>query len=417
MSLTALKIQQEQTLDSFFNCHFNVSSYNGFVQVWSRSNATGRFMPCAFKPCSDDENRVNSSILTPWSGYDYYITPNQFTGIKDRTNKHLFAIQNVVIDIDNHSGSIDASQFDSFYSDLYNYFIANGSMPNPQTIVYSGRGMQIWFAFDAVASSLYWLVDKLTDSLLKQFDDFLSEYSIKYEGLEVDFKASKAHSGLKRFPGTVNQKTGRIGTFERIHDERYNLTNLIKDYYPQTLDTKVRKSNSKHNTYKKDLSVLKSRIECLENYVEKGFCVKGKREMFFYVYCCNVMNVYDSIEARSRVESLNKKLANPFTIKELNTVVMDSKAKPYKFRSSTIAGPNWLNFSKEEIDAINWSNSSKPRNYTRDKKIAENKKIKAENKAKVLELHSQGYNISEIARLTNIPRKTVERYSLKKETV
>ena len=79
---------------------------------------------------------------------EYFLTANSFSTPKERKKKNLYTIQNIVLDIDIHSAKRDRGIFiQRLDAVLYLAFKDETfPLPVPKTVVYTGRGIQLWWA-------------------------------------------------------------------------------------------------------------------------------------------------------------------------------------------------------------------------------------------------------------------------------
>ena len=167
---------------------------------------------------------------------DYYITANTVSGTS-RTMDGLFGLQNIVIDIDCHEENRNvAALVQAFLWRAERDMWSDRSLPRPNSIVKSGRGVQLWWAIDPCHASCLFHYNQIKTGLIDHFEELLAEYAEELDGLTVDRAASSNAVGYFRLPCTYNTAAKRYGTLQMLHKERYS-THELAGYIPTTLAT------------------------------------------------------------------------------------------------------------------------------------------------------------------------------------
>lgn len=150
------------------------------------------------------------------------------------------------IDCDMHGEDHTPSYFMQickyFREDLRDYLRACApDIPLPNTIVYSGRGLQFWWSFLPILKDYEDCYDFLLDVFINIFKKFLQD-NPQYSQFEVDEGASRNKAGLFRMPGTYNTHSDTKTSVYIIHDEVSDMFAMRKELTPKRHTPKVRTS-------------------------------------------------------------------------------------------------------------------------------------------------------------------------------
>lgn len=161
--------------------------------------------------------------------HNYYITANSFRSPTKRNMDELFAMCNIVVDIDNHNDSPnaqavfnDAKVLAGLIENRFAGFAEDRAVPGPNSIVLTGRGIQLWWAFIPTMPNFRDIFDILAVHYCNTLRDFLDCFPQESAGFSVDPGPSKNKVGLFRMPGTINPKVGIRSEVkvlsEEVHD-------------------------------------------------------------------------------------------------------------------------------------------------------------------------------------------------------
>lgn len=154
MSYQPTHQRNHQHLDGFamqFVCnHYRDASYNGYVYVATRQRRGKTpldklpFKVISAVPIADLIRWLSQMHVS--NDGDYYITANTFTSPIHRDYDHLFSINNIVIDIDCHREDMDWGRPLALSGALMAEVFLDDVIPEPNTIVFTGHGLQLWWA-------------------------------------------------------------------------------------------------------------------------------------------------------------------------------------------------------------------------------------------------------------------------------
>lgn len=416
----------DNSIDQWLDIHFGDTSFNGRAVIGHRKPGKEGIHTLSMRPLTELKPYIKMVHASP--RLDYYITANTVHGLK-RLKDELFGLQNIVIDIDCHDKEIQphaiAPLVQAFIwrskRDLWN----EGIIPPPNSIVRTGRGVQLWWAIVPCYGgrnydkSLYHY-DKIKNNFMNHIEDMLNTYSDELEGLSVDRGASSNPVGYFRLPCTYNTKSGSYGTLEILHSERYDQRVLTRLKAPEAEEKKVSKNAT--STY---IPMLQTDREVL-----KGYQTTGVRRVMQLIKLRNLRNnnagsemrdcfnfsvynalrmTFDHNEAMVRVRKFNEGFKRPMRKRELENCVSTAKAKEgYRYTNAKLI--ELLEITPEEQEAIGILPSSERQaptpNASRD---AARKALKEDRDYKILELAEKGVSQAETARILGIGKNTVGR--------
>lgn len=359
---------------------------------------------------------------------DYYIMANTVKGV-ERNTDDIFSLNNIVVDIDCHGENTELSP-----AELAQAFVwrcqrdkwSIGEMPVPNSVVYTGRGVQLWWAIDAVSVKLEWIYKRIQNWLMDGLQDVLNEYSESLAGLSIDRGASQKIAGWFRLPLTYNTVAKRWGNLQILKNERYSHQELF-EMIPEGYRTAVAERKNRDDVQvspalpciaEGDIEALKggsslmalrvykiSRLRALRD-ADKG---NEMRDLFCLVVYSALLADYDADEAWSRLQAFNRGFKEPLSDAELKNNMMSATRKfGYKLTNQWIIDS--LSITEDEQEQIGIYPVTdkiirfKKSNYARDTLRAA---LKEERDNRVISLYCDGLSKAEIARVTGISRNTV----------
>lgn len=119
-------------------------------------------------------------------------------------------------------------------------------IPMPNTVVYTGHGIQLWYHLKSVSAKLYKIVSKIAEALCKKYQEFISDSPMAYADLEVDIAASVRCCGLFRLPCSYNPKAKCYTQSIVLSTRKWDINDLlakagIPDNKPQKKKQKKKK--------------------------------------------------------------------------------------------------------------------------------------------------------------------------------
>lgn len=214
----------------------------------------------------------------------------------------------------------------------YNYY--NKSIPTPNLIIDSGRGLTLVWSIEKVpymALPLWKAIQEYLYSQLKEFG--------------ADRKALDA-TRILRVPGSINSKSGtRVSILEK-HEYKHTLREIQNEFLPDLDENRnKKKGRPKKVVYiHRERSLYQNRILDIVKLCElRNYDVKGHREIILFLYRYYLCYFYeDEQRALEDVLELNKEFIHPLGEKELIRAtgsaekVFKSKDKQYKYKNETL---------------------------------------------------------------------------------
>ena len=331
---------------------------------------------------------------------DWYITKNSFVG-NIRKRENLFSFDNIVIDVDNHSGDIKTRTLNREVEKLI-ACLKEEDLDFPEfNAVYTGRGVQIWIGLVSFTArnekmkSLYTtFCEKLCDIVKK---------AVEYNGLrlEVDEGASKDMCRFVRLPYTTNTKARKKARFEKFTDRRYTVDELCNRFNIKIAnkDRKKEPVTPKKSgiNYSMDFTpLLIKRMNFIEKIVANcnGDCV-GRREVILHHYFNVCRQLFNDEKATEMTEQLNMQFSDTL---QVSTLMAIFREKIYSYQSATFLSGINATFEERKLYLNMTSRQSE-----RDKA----KKAKEERNQKIVELREKGCTQQQIADTVNCHVDTV----------
>ena len=239
-------------------------------------------------------------------------------------------IGNLFLDLDTYNTEFSKTQILMNLEE--NYF--NRSIPIPNLIIDSGRGLTLVWSIEKVpykALPLWKAVQEYLYSQLKEFG--------------ADRKALDATRVL-RVAGSINSKSGTRVTILEKYEYKYTLREIQREFLPDLDENKSKKKGRpKKVVYvHRERSLYQGRILDLVKLCElRNYDVKGQREIILFLYRYYLCYFYeDEQKALEDVLELNKEFIQPLSEKEVIRAtgsaekVFKSKDKQYKYKNETL---------------------------------------------------------------------------------
>lgn len=413
------------SIDKWLEIHFGDTSFNGRAVI-GRKESNGAIYTMSARPLSE----LRPYIKTVYSSKnaDCYITANTMAGVK-RRQEELFGLQNIVIDIDCHeegrhyynvSALVEAFIWRS-KRDLWE----TGVIPTPNSIVRTGRGVQLWWAIKPCYGGRDYEISryhhrKIKNNFINHIQSLLDDNDEELEGLSIDSGSSSNLVGYFRLPYTYNSKAKCYSSLEIFHSERYDQRELTKLEAPEAqIIENPNVYEAKHIPMQEtDREILKNfqstgvqrvmHLIKLRNLRNNEVGAEMRNDFNFSVYNALRMS-FDHEEAMTHLESFNAGFKKPMSKRELKNCISSAKDKEgYKYTNAKLI--ELLEITPEEQRAIGLvpypnKHFSKP-NASRD---AARKALKDDRDYKILDLLKKGVSQAEIARELGIGKNTVYR--------
>lgn len=388
-------------------------TYNGKVTIYCAEGGN-KFKSVVTLPISEAPSFLRKMHISKNRGY--YITRNCTVDNKRRLD-HLFSLQNIVIDIDCHRKGTDHNLMEEKLIEglraLQTDYFLDGMMPAPTAIVYTGRGAQLWWSFDAQYAPCYReKFDRLRDYWVELVtNSFISRSELSL--LSVDQRASKNDVGLARLPGTYNLATGAQTRLWLLSDTRCDFHRWY-DSVPTDANWRSKTANQQDQLQSTDKTksiglARMAALSALRDYRDHP-AGEEQRDIFCLLFYSAVkMAGFSDDTAWEKLSAFNDGFKEPLTQTKLRNVICAAKKNNgYKFRTATII--EWLDITAEEQQLAGLfaapSGQRKGKHDARDRK---RKAARTRRDNKVISLFRDGLNMSAIARIVGICRATVKK--------
>lgn len=329
---------------------YNQTSPIKYIQLLHR--ATDGYITL-FKKLADNKvmqrhyklNQLDDDVIRDFVDYDCYVSLNSFYRMK-RGNQHLRSLGNLFVDLDCYKLGLSVESV--MYALENDYF--NQSIPTPNLVVYSGRGIQLVWNIEAIsglALERWGIVQRAICKVLEQFG--------------ADYQALDA-SRVFRLPASVNSKSNEIVRYDYLHDYEYDLVDVGRDYFGILPAQPREKSHKKsHNKSKKRPSInigfnyyslAQARLNDLQTLIElRDGEMRGFRErVLFLARYFALCITKDKQAAVKKIAYLNSLFSEPLGTYELlqATASAETYYKDNSFNISNSRIIEWLGITSAE---------------------------------------------------------------------
>ena len=413
----------KEAIEQWIEIHFGDTTFNGRVVLGHRKPGGEGIYPMSVRPLTELKPYIRMIHASP--RLDYYITANTVSGV-NRRKEELFGLQNIVIDVDCHDGSQPqyvSSLVQAFIwrskRDLWN----EGIIPPPNSIVRTGRGLQLWWAIvPCYGGRNYdksrYHYDKIKTVFMDHIESMLDEYSEEFGELSIDRGASINPVGYFRLPFTYNTNAKCYSSLEILHTKRYDQRKLTLIEAPTT-----RSRSGSNGCGTKYVPMLDSDRYLLKNYQSAGVRrviqliklrnlrnndVGSESRNFFNFSVYNALRMaFDHKAAMTRLKAYNAGFKKPMTDRELeNCICTASQKDGYKYSNEKLI--ELLEVTPEEQEAIGlFPYTRKQRKAPNASRDAARAALREDRDNKILELVEKGTSQAETARILGISKNTV----------
>lgn len=420
----------DKSVHKWLDIHFGDTSFNGRVFFGRRVIGTselGTMATCSIKKVPSFVKMLQVSQVD-----DLYITANTVHGSK-RHKAELFGLQNMVIDIDCHDEDIlpqaIAPLLDAFIWRVKRDLWDTGVIPTPNSIVRTGRGVQLWWALVPCYGGRdykpsFYHYNKIKNNLMAHLECLIEDYDEELGLLSVDRSASGNAVGYFRIPCTYNTTARCFGTLEILHSERFDQRKLTLIKAPER--TTVEQSEDRGTKYiplkESDRFILSNfqstgvrrvlQLIKLRNLRDKKIG-EEKRDLFCFSVYNALRMTYLHDQAMVFLRKFNEGFKQPLTSDELDSYISSAKARGgYKYTNEGLIA--LLEITPSEQLAIGlFPALGKHRKWYKARPNASRdearKALKEDRNQKVISMLEEGTSQAEIARTLGIGKNTVGR--------
>ena len=197
--------------------------YKGLVTIVRRPKGTSTMETVASVPAEQVGEWLAQMHVATDS--NYYITKAQLKTAQTWDSRNLFAINAIWIDIDAHEKTSNCPNPEDALSLLSQGLEIWTELPEPNIVVYSGRGFHLIWLIDQCAASLGFMASEISKYIGNTIQNLLTDLQII--GYSVDSGYCSNISGLTRVPGTFNTHANDYCTCEIWLQQRRNLRPFI----------------------------------------------------------------------------------------------------------------------------------------------------------------------------------------------
>ena len=262
------------------------------------------------------------------SGENIYITLNTFYK-PCRRLENIKELNTLFIDLDYYK---TGKTKDQVLMDLEkNYF--NQSIPIPNYVIDSGRGMYLIWLIKSLPSQALPLWKAVQDYLYKQLKCF-----------GADRQALDA-TRILRVPGSINSKSKTVVNILDEYEYVYDLREIQNGFLPELKPYEKKKGRpSKINYIYRERSLYYGRIQDIIKLCElREYDLKGHRELILFLYRYYLCSFTEDIEkALSDVLELNSMFRQALSEREVIRATRSAercyldKNKQYKYKNETL---------------------------------------------------------------------------------
>lgn len=364
-------------------------------------------MNCGYKQW---HYRYSELLEQDFNQENVYISLNTFYSTFRRL-EYLKELKAQFIDLDIYKTKFSKEQIIMHLE--ADYF--NKSIPRPNLIIDSGRGLYLIWLLNSVPSKalpLWKAIEEYLYSVLKPFG--------------ADRQALDPTRVL-RVPGSINSKSNTTVKVIEQYDYIYDLREIQKEFLPELEEIKAKKKGRPSKTVfiHRERSLYYARIQDIIKLCElREFDLKGHRELILFLYryyLCYFLE--DTQKALEDVLELNREFIYPLRETEVIRATRSaervylSKDKDYKYKNETLIELLLITELEETYMSTIISNKEYKRRQNKASRERYQKKLKIEGKVsekdkisqrreKIKALLEQGFKQKEIYLSLNISKRT-----------
>ena len=385
-------------------------NYLDRVHSDSKGWITKAEMNCGYKQW---HYRYNELLEQDFNQENVYISLNTFYSTFRRL-EYLKELKAQFIDLDIYKTKFSKEQIIMHLE--ADYF--NKSIPRPNLIIDSGRGLYLIWLLNSVPSKalpLWKAIEEYLYSVLKPFG--------------ADRQALDPTRVL-RVPGSINSKSNTTVKVIEQYNYIYDLREIQKEFLPELEERKANKKGRPSKTVfiHRERSLYYARIQDIIKLCElREYDLKGHRELILFLYryyLCYFLE--DTKKALEDVLELNREFIYPLSETEVIRATRSaervylSKDKDYKYKNETLIELLLITELEETYMTTIISNKeSKRRRSIRDEKrykeklkldgkVSEKEKL-SQRRAKIKDLLAEGLKRKDICLQLDISIKTYKR--------
>lgn len=383
-----------------------LNTVHGTSKGWiTRAEIRGSFNQWHYK--------YNDLVKQDFTGENNYITLNTFYSTYRRL-EYLKELKAHFIDLDIYKTKFTKEQVLMRLDEEY----FNKSIPRPNLIIDSGRGLYLIWMINSVPSQALPLWKAVEEYLYKELKAF-----------GADRQALDATRVL-RVPGSINSKSNTVVEVLEQYEYIYDLREIQEGYLPELDKNKPKKKGRPSKTVfiHRERSLYYARIQDIIKLCElRNYDLKGHRELILFLY--RYWSCYFTDDTQKALEDsleLNGQFVLPLRENEViratrsaETVFL-SKDKQYKYKNQTLIDLLEIIELEETYMKTIISDKEYKRRKRKRNNISYQEQLKAEGKVsekdklsqrrqKIKALLQQGFKQKDICLQLNISKPTYVR--------
>lgn len=380
--------------------------YKGLVTIVRRPKGTSTMETVASVPAEEAGEWLSRMHVS--ANADYYITKAQFKAAQTWDTDELFALNAIWVDIDAHEKASNCPNPEDALSLLSQGLEIWTELPEPNIVVYSGRGFHLIWLIGQCAASLGFMASEISKHIGNAIQNLLTDLQII--GYSVDSGYCSNIAGLTRIPGTFNTHANNYCTCEIRHSVRMSLVEEYKDL--QFCSKKSIATSEPCHRYMPTSAQAagERRVNALLKLLDLRTNWEGYRDYFLLIlFSACQMAGYSNDDSLRLTLKANTELKSPLSEREVQSLLSTAVKKHYKMKNAYII--TTLDLTADEQTAIGISvmptgEAKRGKNQARDEKIAA--KRRKENRA-IMRFHILGWSIGTIAKKVNRCYNTVKK--------
>lgn len=380
--------------------------YKGLVTIVRRPKGTSTMETVASVPAEQAGEWLSRMHVS--ANADYYITKAQFSKAQTWDSRNLFAINAIWIDVDAHERTSNCPNQEDALSLLSQGIEIWTELPEPNIVVYSGRGFHLIWLIGQCAASLGFMASEISKYIGNTIQNLFTDLQII--GYSVDSGYCSNIAGLTRIPGTFNTRANNYCTCEIRHSVRMSLVEEYKDlqfYSKKSIATSEPchryMPTSAQDAGSRRVDALLKLIGLRENW-------EGYRDHFLLIlFSACQMAGYSNEEALRLALKANTQLKPALSEREVQSLLSTAVKKHYKMKNAYIVEK--LNLTADEqaaigISAMPTGAKKRGKNQARDARTAAKRRV--ENR-RIMRMHILGNSIAPIAKIVGRCYNTIKK--------
>lgn len=322
---------------------------------------------------------------------NYYINSNPSCCNK-ADQMSMFSFCTIVMDVNFHGweDSMLMANINQAVETIQNSFGKKEDEPMPNAIIFTGRGLQLWWFISQTSYKTEKAYKLVSDHLYGLVGDLFTS-----EGISC---IQTRPSGFLRAPLTYNVEAETYGQMLFLHQKRIDIFEFIGKYLMEEAEKRFKDANATdftmYNLMRMNalFKLTKHRISTGE-WGKEGF----RNNVIYCLYNC-IIQTMSHEQAMREVYRLNELFLCSFSYAEIEFTLCTSRYMRYRFKTDTLL--KFLNITEEEqkLCGLYKNRKEKTRSLSR---------ITDEQKEMVCSLCKEGLSKKEIAKKAGISAPSV----------